>query len=478
MRRILYRTTIWLVCATGLASTAADILAQSEAPKSRTVEMVLRPASQPDPAMKFRLLTDFPNREPGDAAQYYYRALGLLPVQNSETNWENITRWLVTNLAALPESEVANALAPLKSAMKETATAGLRETCHWDMPLKDGMGMLLPGLGNFKKLAQGLALQCRMQVAGRQWDAALKSLSAGFALSHNVAKGPTLIQGLVGIAMGQIMLNQVETIVQQPDAPNLYWALSALPRPYVDLRRSMEWENQFLFIQFPQLREIEKTPMSTHEARKLMARLMTVWTSGPEELVEPRAEDVMYVLAVYPQAKQALLGQGFSAETLDSFPSAQVALIHTTRVFQHYSQDLLKWFYVPYHQAFENMRSLEKQWELERGAGLNRNLVAMPVLMMLPALTRTYSKAALLERNIDALRCIEAIRLHASLNSGKLPESLQAITTVPVPIDPMTGKEFLYKIEAGKAILEGLVPPGEPVRSGFKYIITMNPSSN
>lgn len=473
----LYLRILEMTCGACLFGATTGVLAQAESPKPRTVEMTLQPAGQPDPAMKHRLLTALPNLEPGDAAQYYYRALGLLPAQSSETNWDGVSRLLGTNISALPASEAADALAPLKSALKETATAGTRETCHWDMPMKEGMGMLLPGLGNFRKLAQGLALQCRAQVASRQWDAALASLTAGFALGRNVGKGPTLVQSLVGISMSQLMLQQVEALVQQPGAPNLYWALSALPRPFVDIRAPMEWENQFLLLQFPQLRDIEKTALSPEAARLLLARVMSVWTSGPDaEPATPRAEDTLFLLAAYPRAKQALLEQGFSRETLDSFPVAQVALIRMMRVFQHHSQDLLKWFYVPYSQAFDNLRLQEKQWDPEKG-GLSQKLDTLLIQMLLPALTKSYTKAAVLERNIDALRCVEAIRLHASLNGGKLPQSLKDIAVVPVPSDTVTGNDFVYKIENGKAVLEGVTTPGESAPTGLKYVITMTPGA-
>ena len=32
-----------------------------------------------------------------------------------------------------------------------------------------------------------------------------------------------------------MMSGQVETFIQQPDAPNLYWALTQLPDPVVDI---------------------------------------------------------------------------------------------------------------------------------------------------------------------------------------------------------------------------------------------------
>jgi hypothetical protein len=62
--------------------------------------------------------------------------------------------------------------------------------------------------------------------------------------------------------------------------------------------------------------------------------------------------------------------------------------------------------------------------------------------------------------------------MHAAEHDGKLPRTLQEITEVPVPVDPMTGKEFSYRIENGTAILEGFAPDGESLKDGFRYEIS------
>lgn len=105
---------------------------------------------------------------------------------------------------------------------------------------------------------------------------------------------------------------------------------------------------------------------------------------------------------------------------------------------------------------------------------LNQKLIAAPVLSLLPALARAHLKSALLERNIALLRCVEAIRMHAAQNQGQLPGSLEEIQAVPVPTNPTTGGSFSYKIENGKGILEASSPPGEPARSGLRYVIAIN----
>jgi hypothetical protein len=62
---------------------------------------------------------------------------------------------------------------------------------------------------------------------------------------------------------------------------------------------------------------------------------------------------------------------------------------------------------------------------------------------------------ARLDRRVAALRVVEAIRMYAATKGGALPESLDNITDVPVPLDPVTGKPFGYHLEGGRAQVSG-----------------------
>jgi hypothetical protein len=80
-----------------------------------------------------------------------------------------------------------------------------------------------------------------------------------------------------------------------------------------------------------------------------------------------------------------------------------------------------------------------------------------------------------LDRKIALLRTMEAIRMFAADNSGRLPGSLAEITSVPIPVDPVTGKGFLYKrIGARNARLEATVSPAE-IKKRPVYELTIKP---
>jgi len=74
------------------------------------------------------------------------------------------------------------------------------------------------------------------------------------------------------------------------------------------------------------------------------------------------------------------------------------------------------------------------------------------------------------DRRVAALRIIEALRMHAASTGGTLPESLDEIKLVPIPLDPMTGKPFSYTRAGETATLSA--PPPKPGHY-FIYRITL-----
>ena len=79
-----------------------------------------------------------------------------------------------------------------------------------------------------------------------------------------------------------------------------------------------------------------------------------------------------------------------------------------------------------------------------------------------------------MDREIATLRCIEAIRMYAADNNGKLPVSLDDIIQVPVPpVDPVTGKAFKYQLKGNTAIFESNAPKPTKEGDSIQYRLTI-----
>ncbi len=137
-------------------------------------------------------------------------------------------------------------------------------------------------------------------------------------------------------------------------------------------------------------------------------------------------------------------------------PIIQVAALDTMEKYQRIRDDTYKWMNVPYWQSYNRIDRAILSTMNEKLANPFLSLF----LSLTPALNSVRLAGTRLERQLDAMQCIEAIRLYTNGHEGKLPPSLEAITDVPLPLDPATGKPFLYQVNGNSAAFSAPPPPG------------------
>jgi hypothetical protein len=338
------------------------------------------------------------------------------------------------------------------------------------LPIRDEpfFEILLPELQQTRQFGRMLAAKVRLHVAEGEFDEAVHTLQTGYALAQHVGRGQTIINGLVGIAIAKMMSKQVETLIQRPDAPNLYWALTNLPHPLVDVRPGLDTEWSMLYLSYPELRDLQSKDYTPEQWRerlnKLAETLFSLNGGGP-----PVGIDVVttaLALKGYPLARQGLIEQGYRPDEVEAMPVPKVILLYTMRTYEELRDDLFKWFAVPYYEAREGIDKAEGNLR----DGLRREVVPF-ASVLLPAIKAVHLAGARSERSIAVLRVIEAIRLYGAAHDGKLPNELSDITDVPVPGDPTTGRPFVYQRNGTSAVLES--PGGQ--RYGLRYEITFAP---
>ena len=142
-------------------------------------------------------------------------------------------------LNELPQEQVESTLRRFKPSLELVEQAAKCKRCKWPAA-KAGT---LPGnLSEYRMLAFALALQARLQLARGQYDKAIGTIRTGLAAGKHIGESPTVTQGMVGAAIGGLMLKQVDEFVQGDGAPNLYQALRGLPKPLVDLNKPIAVE--------------------------------------------------------------------------------------------------------------------------------------------------------------------------------------------------------------------------------------------
>jgi hypothetical protein len=119
------------------------------------------------------------------------------------------------------------------------------------------------------------------------------------------------------------------------------------------------------------------------------------------------------------------------------------------------SDDVEKLSYMPFWEARARAAEVDQRLRdlnpLQGGA--DREVVPL-VTVLSPAIQAAREAQVRLDRELASLRVIEALRMYAADHDGKLPERLNAITEVPIPLNPATGQPFVYRLDGQTAVLE------------------------
>jgi hypothetical protein len=437
------------------------------------VKFVLHPAPEPRPAMKYFLYPPLVDRRPGNAAVLYGKVTAEQQwfFGNGELMYK-IATWVDMPLEKLPKGEVRKAIPRFPMLDR----AARQESVDWQLPIHEGeyYMILLPEAQQTRIFGRLLAARARVQIADGHFDDAVYTLQTGYAMARHVGQAPTLVNALVGITISGMMCKQVEQFVLQPGAPNLYWALTHLPEPLVDMRQGFEGEWSMLYLSYPELRDVEKKDLSPDEWRRMYESLgdrarRWAYDSQKASPWTPLAAAGLAV-GIYPQAKERMIAQGYTPAEVEAMPVPKVLLLDTVLVYNEFRDEMLKWSAVPWPEAQKGLAAADRHLKAVESQGA----ILLVRRDLLPAVEPAYRAQQRHERTIAALRVVEAIRLNGASHAGRLPDTLDAVTEVPIPIDPITGKPFVYQRTGDRATLES---PGG-VYMGMRYEITFAPKGN
>lgn len=424
--------------------------------KDPVVKLVLHPMAEARPALRYQLLPGIIDRRPGNAAVDYGKVMSENTALFGDRElWDKIDHWTSAPLEELRRDEVHNKVG-FRSAYDLLQRGARREHCDWQLPIREQefLSMLIPEAHQARTFARLIAARARAQIAVGRFDEAIATLQTGYALGRHVGDGPTLIHGLIGFAICRMMSQQVQQLVQQPQAPNLYWALTRLPRPLIDVHEGIEAEMSFLWLSFPELRDPDDTSRGADHWRWTLNEFWRKFircTNAPQMAKRP---EVLTLLALkgYPQARRCLIAEGLEPEQVDALPAPQVILMYTVRTYDELRDDVFKWSYVPYWKAAAGVEAAKRRL---RQSALRRREILPVAEVLLPAVSSFNVSLARHRRGIALLRTVEALRMYAAGHDGQLPGRLGEVGEVPVPEDPVTGKPFVYTRRGDAAVLDG-----------------------
>jgi hypothetical protein len=466
MKRLALTTmSVLSVCAVALAQPAklppglpATRPASQPAPTPAEPEVrsfELTPVAPPTPALKYHLLFTAAERVPGNAALAYLDAAFLLAPDSNEKAERALDALGAKDAKAF--AAAADSI-DLQTMLDELDLAGRREQCDWEVPVRErGVLTLLPHLQPLTHgVAKVLRVRATRQVEQGKVDEALATLRLGYELSEKIGMEPVNVSAMVSVGQFAWMNEPLSQLMSRPESPNLYWALSEMPRRYPILRRSWDAEYGWPYMCMPTLaRARAGETLTAAEWRKAMYDEVAPFyaqyenyaavgmRSHPDPIKDASPDVLRQAREHYAAAAHVTPQQAEGAEpavVLGGFYFHQFTTLH---------DDIFKLRGLAYPELVPRTRQTAERLET-----MMKEQPGNPFLQAVPAMNRAVGRVAVADRQLAALTAVEAIRSFAAANGGKLPERLTDVTETPVPTNPATGKPFEYAVQADTATLK------------------------
>jgi hypothetical protein len=429
---------------------------QTSSTPETLIRLTVSPAPAPTPALRYLLLPELMEMNPGNPIQNYLKC--FMEQQKfffDKEAFERREKLLTIPLKELPTQELRDYGG---YALKQADWAARLDTPDWQILLKmktEGVSLLIPDVQQLRPLANALKLRFRAEVAMGRFDDALRTAKTIFAMSRHLALHPTYVGNLVGISIAFGAIGPLEEMLEQPGCPNLYWALTNLPIPLVPIDKGTEGERVGILSEFRDLDD--SAPMSAEQLKTFITHMVKLLEEPGkpmklQEWLDTQAKQKGTVSA----AIRRLVKHGLPEDRLLRSPADQVLLLDEKREYEVRRDELMKLMNLPIWQVQLLATDVEKATKPP----------AIFAEILVAGVYAVRKSQARLDQRIALLRHIEALRLHAAQHDGALPATLSEIA-VPLPDDPYTGKPFRYEYTGTTAHLRGSPPLAEQNNAAF-----------
>lgn len=441
----------------------------TEEPPLSVAKLKIHPAPVSTPAIRYRFTPRPIDQEDGNAALYYMNAAILI-------NQLEHTQEYKVGIDEIGDSEkpldkdgikkAENILQRFEPVLNQVRLGAKQRDCSWTGDNATNFDASLARFRPLRAIARLLAARIRLDLARGDLEQAAATMQVAMTYARHIAQGPTLVHALVGVAIDGILVTQFWEMMQLADCPNLYWSLASIPDPPISISNGLDYDADGVYFLFPALRDLASQTKSSEEWTRLLQETLDwfvkaenhTWSDAPWLKDLPRTSEKM--IAKYEkQSIEFLKTRGYDESVLAKMPKAKAVLLHTTIGWNEAIDQMFRWRNIPFWQAFPHLPpgTLKTKPEDQSPIPLAESLG--------PAFRASRMAHARLTRHFAGLRVVEAIRDYAYHNGGKLPKSLDDIKNLSLPIDPYTGNAFVYRLENGKAILDG--PPPHGSKSGI-----------
>lgn len=413
----------------------------------------LTAVAPPTPAMKYQLLYQKAyEKNPGNAATLYMDALLMVAPEELDLADKALDKYDAGDKAGF------NSLAADKldrpGLMRELELAGHREYCDWGAPAREeGVYALLPHLNNLRGIAMFVKVQALRQMEQGKIDDAINTFCIGYELSDNVSRERYLVSGLVSLGITKLMDDGLQQLMNRPDAPNLYWALSRFPSRKPIFTREIDGDSIWWVA----------LPVNLARLKDGQALSAGEWQSTFDYIAELAANKPQFpahepshtnpVGAAGPGVLSQARERYAQAHQVSPDAASQVDPIIVLGEYQFHQYDIAcdemsKLLGLPYPTLLAKTKEFD-----DYAIKLKEQNPRNPFLKMLPTIHRGAWTFARTDRELAAMTAVEAIRSYAAANGGNLPSKLEDVTATPVPDNPATGMPFDYGVNGDTATI-------------------------
>ena len=362
--------------------------------------VTLSPMAAPKPLSHFYLTPQYHEQQPGDQLSGFMKCFMEQRAFYSAEQEKLREKLNELPLADLPKdsrqqaSVLAGTAYPEKyrGMMANMDLAARYTRTEWNDYFRvreDGINWLLPEVQYMRHLANVLKVRLRGEIKNGEFERAVVTVRTMTGLARMFESHPSIIGGLVGIAVQSIAWNGVEEMIAQPGCPNLFWSLVELPNPPFNIAKGFEGERMFLSTSLDYLLTLDR-PATDADFAKVFDFLEELNKSeglGGKDGVQllslrTRAGMLAADLKHVEEARARLVGVGrMKPAAVNAFGPMQVTLTDDVLSYQVLRDEFMKYRNLPYAESQAGMAEMEKVLK-----GQKDQLIVAPIL--LPALSK------------------------------------------------------------------------------------------
>jgi hypothetical protein len=404
-------------------------------------EMEVSPAAPGGPLLRLSLAEPEGGARSGDAAPLYYQA--ALGLALSGEDLRTLTEFIEDRGPARRPDLVRAVVDRSEGSLELLGLASGMASCTWGTPVGAlGGSVRVPEVGRLRQLGMLLSARARLELLRGDTESCVRTIGQGMRMARQIGAGPTIVQGIVGLSLGDAMCDELERVVTSENGSSVYWALTSLGETPVDLRPALAGERQIMQRGRVRLEDVAAGRARPAEALADLRPLVY----GGQESPGTQVRWAGIAASTYARARAAMVAGGRSESEVAALPVSYVSLWFRARRYVELRDEVFAWAGLPFAQGREGLEAAQERVSRAVRDDPDELVTSLPDLVVLR------QRWVSLEQRWALLRAVEAVRAYAGVHAGEVPSGLGTPGVPPTGPDPLTGRAMGYRVIGGGVV--------------------------